>query len=184
MIPLPGKIEEAAALLNAGELAPRGVRARHRRALGQPVRPDQPDARGRRARGARPARRTRAGRRGLRRGPRIDDRRLPRPLELVEPASLARAVEAALAQGGRVAVLARSAPPAQSARVVWKRMPGEAGPYGRALYAALRALDGAGAARILAETVPAGEAWAAASDRLARAAARGDSAGGGLSEST
>lgn len=107
------------------------------------------------------------------------------PLELVEPASLARAVEDALAQGGRVAVLARSAPPpAESGRVVWRRMPGEAGPYGRALYAALRALDGAGAARILAETVPAGEAWAAVSDRLARAAARGDSADGGLSEST
>jgi len=106
------------------------------------------------------------------------------PLELVEPASLARAVEAALAQGGRVAVLARSAPPAESGQVVWRRMPGEARPYGRALYAALRDLDSAGAARILAEAVPAGEAWAAVSDRLVRAAARGDAADGELAEST
>jgi L-threonylcarbamoyladenylate synthase len=100
------------------------------------------------------------------------------PLELVEAGVLARAVEAALARGERIAVLARSAASTDSDRVAWRRLPGEPGPYGRELYAALRALDGTGAARILAEAVPAGEPWAAASDRLARAAARGDAADG------
>jgi len=103
------------------------------------------------------------------------------PLELVAPDRLARAVEAAAAKG-RVAVLARSAPTAESDRVAWKRMPAGPGPYGRALYAALRALDDSGAALIIVEAVPAGEAWAAVSDRLARAAARGDDANGGVTD--
>ena len=75
----------------------------------------------------------------------------------------------------RVAVLARSEP-LEDDRVTWRRMPAAAPAYGRALYAALRALDAAGAGRILVEAVPPGEAWAAIADRLARAAARGDPA--------
>ena len=106
------------------------------------------------------------------------------PLDLVEPAALGRAVEGACAQGGHVAVLARSAAPGKSERVVWRQMPAEPAPYGRALYAALRALDGSGAGRILVETVPAGEAWAAVADRLARAAARGEAADGEVPDAT
>jgi L-threonylcarbamoyladenylate synthase len=55
-------------------------------------------------------------------------------------------------------------------------MPEEPAAYGRALYATLRALDAAGAARILVETAPPGEPWAAIADRLARAAAAGEAA--------
>ncbi len=95
------------------------------------------------------------------------------PLEIVEAGTLQQAVETALASGERVAVLARSAPPA-SAQVAWRSMPAAAAAYGRALYAALRALDAAGADRILVESVPAEEPWAAIADRLARAAARGE----------
>ena len=93
------------------------------------------------------------------------------PLALVDGSGLARAVEAALARGERVAVLARSAGHVESQRLIWRRMPESPAAYGRALYAALRALDAAGADRILVEAVPAGEVWAAVADRLARAAA-------------
>jgi len=98
------------------------------------------------------------------------------PLEIVEAGTLRPAIEAALGSGMRVAVLARGEPLVDD-RVSWRRMPAAAPAYGRALYAALRALDAAGASRILVEAVPNGEAWAAIADRLARAAARADSAG-------
>lgn len=94
------------------------------------------------------------------------------PLSIVEEPHLREAVEAALAAGGRVAVLARSAPMEQ-AGLTWRRMPAAAPAYGRALYAALRALDAAGVDRILVEAVPADESWAAVADRLARAAVSG-----------
>ena len=94
------------------------------------------------------------------------------PLSIVEEPHLREAVEAALAAGGRVAVLARSSPMTQ-AGLTWRRMPAAAPAYGRALYAALRALDAAGADRILVEAVPADESWAAVADRLARAAVSG-----------
>ena len=94
------------------------------------------------------------------------------PLAIVAAGNLRQAVEAALAAGLRVAVLARSAP-MTDAGVTWRRMPAAAPAYGRALYAALRALDAAGADRILVEAVPAGEDWAAVADRLARAAVSG-----------
>jgi L-threonylcarbamoyladenylate synthase len=93
------------------------------------------------------------------------------PLVLVEGAKLGPAVESALARGERIAVLARIAAFVESDRVAWRRMPESPAAYGRALYAALRGLDAAGANRILVEAVPAGEAWAAVADRLARAAA-------------
>lgn len=105
------------------------------------------------------------------------------PLEIVEPERLREAIEAALAGGGRVAVLARRAPMPGEA-LSWRRMPLDAPAYGRALYAALRALDAAGAERILAEAVPSGEAWAAIADRLARAAARGEAADGEVVDAT
>jgi len=95
------------------------------------------------------------------------------PLTLVDGKALGRAIEAAAARGERVAVLARTASFVESDRVAWRRMPESPAAYGRALYAALRALDAAGAGRILVEAVPPGEAWAAVADRLARAAAGG-----------
>jgi L-threonylcarbamoyladenylate synthase len=95
------------------------------------------------------------------------------PLALVEAGELRRAVEAARARGQRVAVLARTAGFVEAERVTWRRMPEAPAAYGRALYAALRALDASGADRILVEAVPAGEAWAAVADRLARASVPG-----------
>jgi L-threonylcarbamoyladenylate synthase len=95
------------------------------------------------------------------------------PLSVVPTDSLGQAVDSALAAGERVAVLARSAPHGGE-RVSWRRMPEGAPAYGRALYAALRALDASGATRILVEALPPGEAWAAAADRLARASAGGE----------
>ena len=94
------------------------------------------------------------------------------PLAIVAAVKLQQAVEAALAAGLRVAVLARSAP-MSNAGLTWRRMPETAPAYGRSLYASLRALDAAGADRILVEAVPAGEDWAAVADRLARAAVSG-----------
>lgn len=95
------------------------------------------------------------------------------PLSLVTGDALRPAIEAAVARGERVAVLARTAGFVESGDVAWRRMPESPGAYGRALYAALRALDASGAARILVEAVPSGEAWAAVADRLSRAAAGG-----------
>jgi L-threonylcarbamoyladenylate synthase len=94
------------------------------------------------------------------------------PLAVVAAGDLRPAVEDALAAGLRVAVLARSEP-MTGPGLTWRRMPAAAPAYGHALYAALRALDAAGADRILAEAVPAGEEWAAVADRLARAAVSG-----------
>jgi len=94
------------------------------------------------------------------------------PLAIVAAGQLRQAAEAALAAGLRVAVLARSAP-MKDVGLTWRRMPEAAPAYGRALYAALRALDAVDADRILVEAVPAGEDWAAVADRLARAAVSG-----------
>jgi L-threonylcarbamoyladenylate synthase len=95
------------------------------------------------------------------------------PLAVAESGALQREVATAGERGERLAVLARSAPPFASERLVWRRMPDAPVPYGRALYAALRALDAAGADRILVEAVPGGEPWAAIADRLSRAAGAG-----------
>jgi L-threonylcarbamoyladenylate synthase len=98
------------------------------------------------------------------------------PLAIVDAADLHREVQEAVAAGGRVAVLARSASPIASERLVWRRMPVGPAAYARALYAVLRELDAAGAGRILVEAVPTEESWVAAADRLSRAAARGGTA--------
>ena len=95
------------------------------------------------------------------------------PLATVPADRLAEVTEAALARGERIAVLARTAAFVESDRAEWRRMPEAPAAYGRALYAALRALDAAGADRILVEAVPAGEPWAAVADRLSRAAGAG-----------
>jgi L-threonylcarbamoyladenylate synthase len=108
------------------------------------------------------------------------------PLSVIGPTRLQAAVERALAAGARVAVLARSAAPLASERLMWRRLGMEPAAYGRELYAALRELDRAGAEQILVEGVPSDEPWAAIGDRLARAAARRDApaADGVLSDTT
>ena len=106
------------------------------------------------------------------------------PLEVVAPPLLRQTVDAAIARGERVAVLARSAAPDTSDGMMWRQMPEAPAPYGRALYAALRGLDAVGADRILAEAVPRGEEWAAARDRLTRAAARFGPAEDGVVDAT
>jgi L-threonylcarbamoyladenylate synthase len=92
------------------------------------------------------------------------------PLGIADSAALPGAVQAALARGERIAVLARASRPVVSDRLTWRQMPLAPAPYGRALYAALRSLDAERADRILVEAVPAGEPWAAIADRLSRAA--------------
>ncbi len=106
------------------------------------------------------------------------------PLAIADVSELPKEIETALAAGGRIAVLARSAAPLVSDRVLWRAMPEAPAPYARALYAALRGLDAVGADRILVEAVPAGEAWAAVADRLARAAARFEPADGIVVDAT
>jgi len=100
------------------------------------------------------------------------------PLAIASAATLRDEIDAALAAGMRIAVLARSAPAVEAGGLIWRGMPADPVSYGRGLYAALRGLDASGADRILVEAVPAGEAWAAVADRLARAAARGETADG------
>ncbi|MGH8130954.1 MAG: L-threonylcarbamoyladenylate synthase [Steroidobacteraceae bacterium] len=98
------------------------------------------------------------------------------PLAIADGTSLQGEVRDALAAGERIAVLARSAAPCASKRLVWRQMPAQPAAYGHSLYAALRELDRAGAKRILVEAVPADESWAAVADRLARASAHGNPA--------
>ncbi len=93
-------------------------------------------------------------------------------LAIIESGKLQSEIERALATGERLAVLARSAAPLVADQLVWRQLGTRPAEYGRALYAALRELDRAGAARILVEDVPADEPWAAIADRLKRAAAQ------------
>jgi L-threonylcarbamoyladenylate synthase len=95
------------------------------------------------------------------------------PLAVLDGVALRAAVAQSLAAGEKTGVMAQGAAPADSPLLDWRRMPALPAAYGRVLYSTLRALDGAGAARILVEAVPAGEPWAAVADRLARASARG-----------
>jgi L-threonylcarbamoyladenylate synthase len=86
------------------------------------------------------------------------------PLKLVA----AHALDAEIARGGKVAVLAFSRP---DERVdFWIRVPREPRAYARRLYAALRELDSAGCGTILIETPPDTAEWTAVWDRLQRAA--------------
>jgi len=96
------------------------------------------------------------------------------PLSIIAPGKLQAEVENSLAAGERLAVLACSDAPRQSPLLTWRCLGFEPFEYGHSLYAALRDLDRLGAARILVECVPDGEDWEAIADRLARAAARGE----------
>lgn len=95
------------------------------------------------------------------------------PLTVVAAPALGAEARRAVAAGEKIAVMARAPAPLASPLLDWRRMPEQPADYGRALYATLRALDAAGAARILAEAVPDGERWAAIADRLARASGAG-----------
>jgi L-threonylcarbamoyladenylate synthase len=104
------------------------------------------------------------------------------PLAVVDGAELNAAIGRALRRGERLAVLTHAVAPVAPDRITWRLLPAEPSRYGHALYATLRQLDRAGAARILVEAVPATEAWAAVADRLGRAAGAG--ADGGVPDAT
>jgi L-threonylcarbamoyladenylate synthase len=99
------------------------------------------------------------------------------PLAIVGGPDLNREIEDALKRGERLAVLTHAVAPVAPDRITWRPLPADAARYGHSLYATLRALDRADAARILVEAVPATEAWAAVADRLRRAAGAGVDAG-------
>jgi L-threonylcarbamoyladenylate synthase len=67
-------------------------------------------------------------------------------------------------------VLRGAAPPFANVEIA--ALPDDAAGFGRALYAALHALDDAGVAAIFVELPPDDEAWLAVADRLRRAAAK------------
>lgn len=101
----------------------------------------------------------------------------PRTLvELVDDARLDADVARDLSAGRVVAVLARRPAPSAARGATWVDAGADVEAYGHALYANLRALDKVGAARIVVQAAPAGEAWDAVRDRLSRAAAREDAA--------
>jgi L-threonylcarbamoyladenylate synthase len=85
------------------------------------------------------------------------------PARLVEAGALAQAAVAG------TAVLARTVARPARFEGTWHVAPADAAGYAHDLYASLRALDAAGAREILVETPPAGDAWLAVHDRLARA---------------
>jgi L-threonylcarbamoyladenylate synthase len=92
------------------------------------------------------------------------------PLAIVDGADRNARIEDALRRGERLAVLTHAVAPIAPERITWRPLPADPSAYGQAMYATLRALDRAGAARILVEAVPATEAWEAIADRLRRAA--------------
>ena len=90
-------------------------------------------------------------------------------------------IDALLAAGKRVAVLAFAAKPRGKPSpvgvgvrhlrpLVWIQAPAKAEDYARDLYAGLRTLDAAGTNTILVEAPPGDAAWDAINDRLSRAA--------------
>ncbi|MBI1891609.1 MAG: threonylcarbamoyl-AMP synthase [Burkholderiales bacterium] len=95
-------------------------------------------------------------------------------LALVNAEELAGIAERLLKAGRRIAVMCRVTQPVSQA-VAHIRMPLEEAGYAHDLYAALRAMDVAGADIILAEAPPDEDIWQGVNDRLRRAAF--DSAG-------
>jgi L-threonylcarbamoyladenylate synthase len=91
------------------------------------------------------------------------------PALLVAPEALAAGIAALAAQAKRVAVLARTVARPAAGGPAWIAAPIDAAGYAHDLYANLRALDAAKAGVIVIEAVPAGDAWLAVRDRLARA---------------
>ena len=100
----------------------------------------------------------------------------PRTALTIVPAA---ALEAQLARGDDIAVLALREPPSANRVASWITAPFDAGRYAHDLYANLRTLDAAGAARIVVEAPPGTPPWEAVNDRLSRAAA---GAGGPLDD--
>ncbi len=98
------------------------------------------------------------------------------PIELVDAAELPGRVASLRERGLRLAVWSRE--PCLANCVEWLAAPTDPQTHGRMLYDALRRLDGLGVDRLLIETVPAGEAWDAVRDRLARAATGSGTPGG------
>ncbi len=103
------------------------------------------------------------------------------PLRLVASAALNAEMEALLAAGQRVAVLAFATKPrlkpspagvgVRNARpLVWITAADDAAGYAQNLYANLRTLDAAATSVILVETPPIAAPWEAVNDRLGRAA--------------
>jgi L-threonylcarbamoyladenylate synthase len=90
-------------------------------------------------------------------------------MRLCAAATLLDQASAHAASGKRVAVLARACTDPRDPRFTWHAAPADAPGYAHDLYAALRALDAAGADLILVETPPDDEAWSAVTDRLGRA---------------
>jgi L-threonylcarbamoyladenylate synthase len=93
------------------------------------------------------------------------------PLSIVPGDDLERIVATMGESGQRTGVLALRPPLGTYPLVTWINAGPRAEAYAHVLYAHLRTLDKAGAARILVQEVPADERWDAARDRLQRAAA-------------
>lgn len=90
------------------------------------------------------------------------------PVALVQPAQLADTMERLSSAGRRFAAIRRTQPAA--AAVAQTAMPLSSDGYAHDLYAALRAMDAAGADVILVESLPAEDEWQGINDRLRRAA--------------
>jgi L-threonylcarbamoyladenylate synthase len=89
------------------------------------------------------------------------------PVAMQETVVLAATLAKLAAAGRKVALIHYSDLPAAHAEL---RLPASPDGFAHALYAALRALDGAGADLILVEAPPQGGAWLGVNDRLRRAA--------------
>ena len=90
-------------------------------------------------------------------------------LVVVPDAALEDGAARLLDAGQRVAVLARRAARRPLPGCDWLQAGADAARFGHDLYASLRALDRLGAARLLVQAVPDGDAWDAVRDRLRRA---------------
>jgi L-threonylcarbamoyladenylate synthase len=95
------------------------------------------------------------------------------PLEIVASEELEAQASALSARNERVAVLAMR-PPLQAQRHwTWINAGKRPDAYAHNLYSHLRTLDRAGCAKILVQSLPAEERWAAILDRLQRASGMG-----------
>lgn len=91
------------------------------------------------------------------------------PVALVPPAQLPETMGRLSDAGQRVALIRRTLPTAAAA-IADAPMPLSPDGYAHGLYAALRAMDTAGADIILVESLPADDEWQGVNDRLRRAA--------------
>jgi len=89
------------------------------------------------------------------------------PVAMQDSATLAATLARLNAVGKKVALIHYSKLPSTFAEVCLPETPDG---FAHALYAALRAMDGSGAALILVEAPPQGDAWLGVNDRLRRAA--------------